>query len=29
MMTRTQLGLPDQKRDHIQGAIDAPIMLLE
>ncbi len=29
MITRTQLKLPDQTRDHIQGAIDAPIALLE
>ena len=29
MITRTQLRLPDQTRDHIQGAIDAPIALLE
>ena len=29
MISRTYLKLPDPKRDHIQGGIDAPIALLE
>jgi len=29
MINQTQLKLPDPERDHIQGAIDAPIALLE
>jgi protein-disulfide isomerase len=29
MRNRTQLKLPDPTRDHLQGAIDAPIALLE
>ena len=29
MINRAQLKVPDPERDHIQGAIDAPIALLE
>jgi protein-disulfide isomerase len=29
MINQTQLKLPDPERDHIQGAIDAPMALLE
>jgi protein-disulfide isomerase len=29
MIDRTYFKLPDPKRDHLQGAIDAPIALLE
>ena len=29
MINQTQLKLPDPERDHIQGAIDAPMALLD